>query len=185
MNQNPPLPPQAPHDPHTSVIFIIDDEEIVIEMLTAFLQEAGFSRIHGFEDSVEAIDTFEQLRPDLILTDIHMPEASGNFLTKLVRSHKGMKTVPVVAVTADARPEVARKIMGYGADAVLVKPVDNDQLVQCVCETLEKYQRINQEQQQQIDCEIQQKAQASARIIGQETELRELFGRPGAAAPTN
>ncbi len=116
----------------TAQIFLIDDEEIVLETFSAFLQERGFTNLHRFTSASDAIRMLRCLRPDLILTDVHMPEFSGGDLTKLVREFEHLESIPVVAITADDRPETLDFVLQQGADAVMVKPVTVDELVTTV-----------------------------------------------------
>ena len=113
-------------------IFLIDDEELTVETLSWILADAGFRNVHGFTNAGEAINMLRCLRPDLILTDIHMPEVDGSMLTRLVREFEHLDSIPVVAITADDRRETAEGILSEGANAVLVKPITADQLIKQV-----------------------------------------------------
>jgi len=62
--------------------------------------------------------------PDLVLLDLHLPDMSGQDVLEELRSDPRTAQVPVVVVTADASPDVARTLRGRGADALLTKPVD-------------------------------------------------------------
>ncbi len=102
---------------------------MVIDTLTWILRAAGFRNVFGFTRANEAIDMLRCLRPDLILTDIHMPDVSGTKLTQLVREFEHLKAIPIVAITADDRQETADRMLTQGADSVLVKPVSEKLLV--------------------------------------------------------
>lgn len=124
-----PLPDRLKSNASTAQIFLIDDEPLVVEMLIAYLREAGFHNLHGFSAVGDAISLLRVLRPDLILTDIHMPETSGCVLTGLVREFEHLEAVPIIAITADERQSTTDVVLGLGADAVLLKPVSPDELV--------------------------------------------------------
>jgi len=111
-------------------IFVIDDEQLVVDTLTFFLESAGFKNIHGFDDSSEALDQMRFIRPDVIFTDIRMPGMSGNAMARMVRSFPHLYSVPIIAITADRSSEASRSMMNDGAESVLVKPVDRDVLVE-------------------------------------------------------
>jgi len=98
------------------------------------LAAAGFHNVHGFTVASDAVNMLRCLRPDLILTDVHMPEVSGTMLTHLVREFEHLESIPIVAITADDRKETADNILAHGADAVLLKPVSETQLIKCVSE---------------------------------------------------
>ncbi|QEG21775.1 response regulator [Mariniblastus fucicola] len=110
-------------------IFMIDDEEIVLQMYSEYLRESGFRNLHAFTRASDAINMLRCLRPDVILTDIHMPDVDGSVLTQLVREFEHLEAIPLVAITADGRKETAVEIIDSGANAVLIKPVTPDELL--------------------------------------------------------
>jgi PAS domain S-box-containing protein len=63
-------------------------------------------------------------RPDLILLDIHLPDISGYQLLDKLRGHEATRTIPVIAVTANAMPGEALKAREAGFDDYLTKPID-------------------------------------------------------------
>lgn len=113
----------------TAQIFLIDDEPLVLEMYATHLRKAGFQNLHCFSAAGDAIGMLRCLRPDLILTDIHMPETNGNVLTGLVREFEHLEPIPIIAVTGDDQPSTTDMVLGLGADSVLLKPVTQDELV--------------------------------------------------------
>ena len=110
-------------------IFLIDDEPLVLDMHCSILQNAGYGNLHAFSLAGDAIRMLRCLRPDFILTDIHMPDVNGNVLTHLVREFQHLIEIPVIAITSDERIETAKEILEMGANAVLIKPVTPDELV--------------------------------------------------------
>ena len=110
-------------------IFLIDDEQIVLDLYCSVLRNAGYRNVHAFSKAGDAISMLRCLRPNLILTDIHMPDVSGNILTRLIREFNHLESIPIIAITADVRDVTANKILQQGADAVLLKPLTPDELV--------------------------------------------------------
>ncbi|QEG22498.1 response regulator [Mariniblastus fucicola] len=111
-------------------IFVIDDEQLVVDTLTYFLRSAGFENVHGFCDSSEAISQIRFTRPDVVFTDIRMPGLDGNMITKMVRSFPHLYSVPIIAITADPNFDVSKSIISAGAESVLIKPVSREILIQ-------------------------------------------------------
>lgn len=118
-------------------IFVIDDEQLVVDTLTYFLRSAGFKRVQGFADSAEAIAKMRFVRPDVIFTDIRMPGINGNMFTKMARGVPHLQNVPIIAVTADHSFETSRQIIDAGAESVLIKPVAREILVQRTVHAIE------------------------------------------------
>jgi CheY-like chemotaxis protein len=157
-----------------SEIFLIDDEQLVIDTLTHHLKSAGFTSIHGFVSSGEAIDTLRFVRTDVILTDIHMPDVSGSFLTKLIRTFAHLRDVPIMVVTSDHRPETAEAIRRKGADVILCKPVQSDLLIQYVVETLKRSLEENAAKQSADALREREKARTNRNLQNQDARLREI-----------
>jgi len=110
-------------------IFLIDDEELVLDVYCSILREVGFRNLHTFTRARDAINMLRCLRPDVILTDIHMPDVNGSVLTCLVREFEHLDSIPIVAITADSHSETAKEMMDRGADAILIKPVTAAELL--------------------------------------------------------
>ena len=117
-------------------IFIVDDEALVVETLTCFLEAAGFERIYGFCSGKEAIGKMRFISPELIFTDIHMPKLNGNMLTRTVRQFPHLRYVPIIAITADPSFAASHEIVRDGAKCVLAKPVTQDTLVNRAIEAI-------------------------------------------------
>lgn len=110
-------------------IFLIDDEQVVLELYSSVLRDAGYRNVHAYSKAEDAISMLRCLRPNLILTDIHMPDVSGIVLTTLIREFEHLESIPIVAITADSREETATQVLQLGADAVVLKPLTPDDLI--------------------------------------------------------
>ncbi len=130
------LPPTNKYS--VAEIFVIDDEQIVVDTLSYFLQSAGFTRVHGFVDSFEAVAQMRIVRPDVVFTDIGMPKFSGNTVAKIVKNFPHLRTVPIIAITADESDETSRSIIEDGALSVLIKPVTKETLVQRTIQAIDQ-----------------------------------------------
>jgi len=151
-----------------SNIFIIDDEKLVTDVISLYLKKGGYNNLHVFTDPVEAMETLSFIRTDLILTDVDMPELSGKFLTRLARKTPHLESTPIIVVTSDDSDATRKRLIGNGADAILNKPVDCDDLLVTVARTLHK---------STVDQAYDQKAAASKRVVAKEQELRQAFNR--------
>jgi two-component system response regulator RegX3 len=99
-------------------ILLVEDEESITEPLTAALAREGFDA-HPARSAAEALELAPRLRPDLVLLDVGLPDASGFDVLRELRKDS---RVPVVMLTA--RAEEADRIVGLelGADDYVVKP---------------------------------------------------------------
>lgn len=156
-------------------IFLIDDEPIILELYEVYLQEAGFSKIYSFTDSVEAIETLRHLTPSIILTDITMPEVSGNFLIKLLRTYEHLQAVPIVAVTSNTDEDAQESILRKGADFVMHKPVDAEMLTAKVFKILESALKLKTQLCEAQARENKKSEIKKAEMRSVESDLRDML----------
>ncbi len=108
------------------VVLIVDDEEMVRTALAQWLRLSGF-RTEAASNSAEALAVLDDVRPDVVLTDVRMPGMSGLDLLRLVRD----RALPseVILITGHGDVPMAVEAMRAGAFDFLQKPYVPDQLV--------------------------------------------------------
>ncbi|MCC5898826.1 MAG: response regulator transcription factor [Phormidium sp. BM_Day4_Bin.17] len=112
-------------------LLLVDDEPGLREAVQAYLSQSGFT-VEVATNGQEGLDKLQQDIPDLVITDIMMPEVDGYQLLKQMREDPRLKSIPVVFLTA--RGMTSDRIQGYQArcDAYISKPFDPDELVAVV-----------------------------------------------------
>ena len=70
------------------------------------------------------VELAAQIRPDLVLLDLHLPDISGEEVSRQLQAAPGTRSIPVVVLSADATPGRARKLRDAGAPDYLTKPLD-------------------------------------------------------------
>ena len=121
-------------------LLLVDDEPGIRESVQAYLEDNEDWNVTAASNAEEAWQTIESQVPDLIISDIMMPQVSGyEFLAKL-REDPRYRTIPVVFLTA--RGMTSDRIQGYeaGCDAYLSKPFDPEELEAIVKNLLSKAQ---------------------------------------------
>jgi diguanylate cyclase (GGDEF)-like protein len=111
-----------------ATIFMVDDEPITMEVVKAFLEDAGYRNFVLIEKSSEAMASLEKQRPDLLLLDLCMPEVSGFDILKAVRAHPRLKHLPVIILTSSSDNQDKLTALDLGATDFLAKPVDPSEL---------------------------------------------------------
>lgn len=106
-------------------ILIVDDQATNIAVLSALLNGAGFSNVHGTTDPHEALQIMDTLNPWLLLLDLHMPVLDGfEIMQRLQESQEPDDHCPILVLTADSSPETKRRALNGGAQDFLTKPFD-------------------------------------------------------------
>jgi signal transduction histidine kinase/ActR/RegA family two-component response regulator len=111
-------------------ILVVEDEPDTRYLLTSMLQKFGAS-VKDVGSVREALKEMEKSLPDVIVSDIGMPDEDGYSLIQKVRAMKPEKggRIPAIALTAYTRAEERVKVLSAGFDVHLPKPVEPDELV--------------------------------------------------------
>ena len=118
-------------------ILLVDDEPGLRQAVQEYLQESGFG-VTVAGNATDAWGLLQQETPDLIISDIMMPQVDGYAFLKQLRADSRFSNLPVVFLTA--RGMTSDRILGYqaGCDAYLAKPFDPDELVALVENLLDR-----------------------------------------------
>jgi signal transduction histidine kinase len=114
-------------------ILVVDDEESVRAYAAAVFRVAG-ADVRFAASAQEALQLLEQWTPDVVITDLGMPDMDGYELLRRIRA-RGL-FVPVLALTAYARPEDRETAMREGFTAYVSKPVEPEELRRLVADVL-------------------------------------------------
>jgi len=112
-------------------VMLVDDHDMVRRGLAAFLQvKADLQLVGEARDGSEAIEVCRQVRPDVILMDLVMPEMDGAVATKAIRER--YPAVQVIALTSFQEKELIRDALEAGAIGFLLKNVTVDELAAAI-----------------------------------------------------
>lgn len=115
--------PEAPHVPAQLRILLVDDSLDTIQVLSWLLASKGM-RVREASSVVEALDAARAEPPDVIITDIGMPEQDGYDLLRLVRAEERLRHLPVIAATGYVGSHEQEQMTRAGFSATLSKPFD-------------------------------------------------------------
>ena len=122
-------------------VLVVEDNDLDMKLFRVLLELAGDNVLEA-KDGMEGWRMARERRPDLILMDIRLPDASGLEVTKWLKNDETLKSIPVIAVTAFAMAGDREKILEIGCDAYISKPISISKFLQ----TLKRY----------VDCNVQE-----------------------------
>jgi chemotaxis protein histidine kinase CheA/CheY-like chemotaxis protein len=110
---------------------VVDDSRAIREAMTSMLGREGWI-VDVAEDGARALQMTRQLRYDLVVTDLEMPELGGFELITRLRKDERFKTTPIVIITSRANPEHRRRARDLGVRALVAKPITRRKLLEAL-----------------------------------------------------
>jgi serine/threonine protein kinase len=114
------------------VLVVDDDARMLLALRELLPMSFPGVEVITVTDPASALSIARRERPDLVITDLHMPRGGGLALTTALRRDATTKDVPIVVVTAYGGASDWHKLKALGADRCLLKPIDVDVLVSVV-----------------------------------------------------
>lgn len=122
----------------TYSVVVLDDEELIIQSLVSLIDWAGLGCYIAATgtDGVAGSTILKQLRPDIVITDIRMPGASGLDIARYCAQH--LPQCQVILLSAYADFHYAQEAIQQGAFAYLLKPIDKSELTSVIRRAVDK-----------------------------------------------
>jgi DNA-binding NarL/FixJ family response regulator len=160
----------------TGQLLLVDDEPGLRQAVQAYLEDSGFT-VHVASNATDGWNLLQKITPDLVISDIMMPQVDGYQFLKQLRDDPRYQSLPVIFLTA--RGMTSDRIQGYkaGCDAYLSKPFDPDELVAIVESLLERRSVAAKPTTEGETPDI-------ADMARQIAEIRGILMQRGAIAPT-
>jgi CheY-like chemotaxis protein len=114
-------------------VLVVDDDEDTLELLTAALRSRS-AQVTGVSSAAQAIDAIIRSRPDVLVSDIAMPDEDGYQLMQKVIALAFEPPIPAIAITAYAKEEDKERALAAGFQRYLTKPVELGELISAVAE---------------------------------------------------
>jgi PAS domain S-box-containing protein len=114
-------------------VLVVDDEADVRQWITAVLEECG-AQVSAFSSTIEALEALEEIHPDVLISDIGMPDEDGYALMRKIRELEPELggSIPAVALTGYARVEDYKEALAAGFQLHVAKPVRSAELIAIV-----------------------------------------------------
>jgi pilus assembly protein CpaE len=104
-------------------ILFVDDEEQIRRLLSSFLTRRGYD-VKTAVDGQEALNLLESYTPDLVITDVNMPHIDGTELTRRLRAHPRLNSMPIIMLSAKVQTDEILAGYAEGADEYVPKPIE-------------------------------------------------------------
>jgi EAL domain-containing protein (putative c-di-GMP-specific phosphodiesterase class I)/AmiR/NasT family two-component response regulator len=163
-----------------ATVLVVDDHESNVALLQLLLHNAGVSAVHGLTDAREVVARCLELRPDLLLLDLHMPHMDGCAVLAALQAALPADTfLPVLVLTADRSAAARKAALDAGAKDFLTKPFDHVETVLRVRNLLETgalYHSV-QEHNARLQAELEERSKEERRVSSECLVRRERIER--------
>ena len=111
-------------------VVIVDDDVDTVDIFEEYLELQGFNVMAKGMDGKEAVELYEKHQPDVLCSDIMMPNYDGFYAMENIR--KKFPDAKIILVTADLTTDTKEKLKKSNASAVIFKPYDIDVVVKTI-----------------------------------------------------
>jgi DNA-binding NarL/FixJ family response regulator len=118
-----------------NTVLLADDHTIVVEGLTRLLREHGFDVVGAVSNGHELVEAAKRLRPEVIVTDLSMPELSGLDVVLRLKAERVESRIIVLTMHHDA--DLATTALRAGASGFLLKESAGDELISAIRQVLQ------------------------------------------------
>jgi len=112
-------------------ILIVEDSPTMRMLIRSALEEGGY-RVAESEDAMQALAVVQEVGPDLVITDVNMPEVDGISLVSQMRTFPAFRSVPILMLTTESSEEAKERARAAGATGWITKPFDPAELREVV-----------------------------------------------------
>ena len=116
-----------------ATVLVIDDSSFQRKIIAGILTENGY-RVVLSENGKDGIERLDKEQPDLIISDLLMPEYDGYWVLNALK--KTGRTIPIIILTSDIQKTTVMRCRELGVFAFLNKPVEKNQLIEAVRKAL-------------------------------------------------
>src|SRR6516164_9118444 len=129
MSETMPMPPLAETPAkQTPTVYFIDDSATMREVIKIAFRRENYNVI-TCADAASALAQFEQNRPDVVITDVIMPDQDGYSVCSHIKQHPDFSRTPVVLMSGVVNKSVADKAVSVQADELVRKPFQPQELI--------------------------------------------------------
>lgn len=128
------------HEPSAAgrlVIYAVDDSRMILNIYKKTLYQLGYEA-HLFEYPASALAQIQRVKPDIVFTDLNMPEITGIELTETLRTQYTKEDLPIVMVTTQSEGQDHDAAHSAGVNMILHKPFTTEQLDEVIAQQVRR-----------------------------------------------
>ncbi len=122
-------------------VLVVDDDEFFLSFFDAVLSSAGM-HVKALMDPTQILDAIKRFKPELILTDLYMPQCNGIEMAKVIRQNNHYLDIPIVFLSSETEMQKQLGALETGADEFLTKPIDPEKLISSIAIRAERYRNL-------------------------------------------
>lgn len=122
---------------HPSRVLLVDDDPETSRYVAVHLRKEGL-KVHVLNDPLLLLETMSQFHPDLVLTDLYMPECNGLELATIVRQHAVYFDIPIVVLSSETDEAARLAALQLGSDDFFTKSINIDVVAKAVKSRLDR-----------------------------------------------
>jgi two-component system, chemotaxis family, chemotaxis protein CheY len=103
-------------------VLVVDDASAMRRIVRGLLKELGFRNIREADNGQTALEALKKKKADFVVSDWNMPVMTGIDLLRAIRGDEGLKSIPVLMVTAEAKHENIIEAVQAGVNNYIIKP---------------------------------------------------------------
>jgi CheY-like chemotaxis protein len=131
---------RMPREGDGPVVLHVEDNPFNLKLVERVLAQRPEIRLAEARTGAAGLALAAELVPSLILLDLRLPDISGDQVLRLLREDELTREIPVVVISAEARPAESDRLLAAGANEFLVKPIDIGTLLEAVGRILARAQ---------------------------------------------
>lgn len=110
-------------------VLVVEDGAMIRTLIVKTLKKNEIGNVSTASNGKQALDAVTLMRPDLIISDLNMPEMNGVELLRKLQQHSEFREIPFVVLTSQTNDATFKKIMSMGAADFIRKPFNEEQLM--------------------------------------------------------
>ncbi|MFL1449128.1 diguanylate cyclase domain-containing protein [Pseudomonas tritici] len=117
-------------------VLLVEDSKTDAYLAFTYMQSVGIEVMH-IRGAVEVLDAIEHFQPDLIISDLHMPECEGDQMARIIRQDREA-TMPIIFLSAEGNSEKQLIAVAAGADGFIKKPLHKEPFIRVLKSTIRR-----------------------------------------------